>query len=365
MKKINCSDVLVAISVSLILSGCNKPAVETMPTAQNSPPATVTIMTFNVENLFDNSNDPGRNDSTFLPLGAKQSAEHKTDCGRIKVERWRNQCLDWDWSDEIVDRKLRAIAAAILQVNDGRGPDVLALQEVENIAILERLRTDYLGDAGYHPAILIEGHDIRGIDVAFLSRLPLVDEPQLHPFPKEGIDEKRRGDTRGILETTFELPGGALLTGFVVHFPAPYHPTGMRETAYTQLNQLKNSLPAGRMAFAAGDFNTTSTEDRDKDMLERLARPFWTVVHDEGCPGCRGSYYYARDDNWSYLDMILWSPAEISGADTTWAIRAGSFAIANNGPDQTTSEHRPARFELPDGAGISDHWPLIFMLESK
>ena len=365
MKKINCSGVLVAISMSLILSACSKPAVETMPTEQNSPPATVTIMTFNVENLFDNSDDPGRNDSTFLPLEAKQSDEHKTACGRIKVERWRNQCLDWDWSDEIIDRKLSAIAAAILQVNDGRGPDILALQEVENIAILERLRTDYLGDADYYPAILIEGHDIRGIDVAFLSRLPLVDEPQLHPFPKEGIDEKRRGDTRGILEATFRLPDGALLTGFVVHFPAPYHPTGMRETAYKQLNQLKTSLPAGRMAFAAGDFNTTSTEDRDKDMLERLARPFWTVVHDEGCPGCRGSYYYARDDNWSYLDMILWSPAGISGADATWAIRASSFAIANNGPGQTTSEHRPARFELTNGAGISDHWPLVFTLELK
>jgi endonuclease/exonuclease/phosphatase family metal-dependent hydrolase len=365
MKKINCTGVLVAISVSLILSACSKPAIETAPTAQNSPPATVTIMTFNVENLFDNSDDPGKYDSTFLPLEAKQSDEHKAACGQIKVERWRNQCLDWDWSDEIIDRKLSAVAGTILQVNDGRGPDILALQEVENIAILERLRTDYLGDAGYHPAILIEGHDIRGIDVAFLSRLPLAEEPRLHSFPTEGIDEERRGDTRGILEATFRLPDGALLTGFSVHFPAPFHPTGMRETAYTQLNQLKSSLPAGRMAFAAGDFNTTSREDREQDMLQRFARPLWSVVHDQGCPNCKGSQYYARDNSWSYLDMILWSPAEISGADTTWAIRAGSFAIANNGPGQTRSNHTPARFELPDGGGVSDHWPLIFTIELK
>ena len=161
------------------------------------------------------------------------------------------------------------------------------------------------------------------------------------------------------------MPDGTLLTGFAVHFPAPYHPTGMHETAYTQLNQLKSSLPAGRMAFAAGDFNTTSTEDREKNMLERFARPLWIVVHDQGCPGCLGSYYYARDNNWSYLDMILWAPAENSGEDTTWRIRAGSFAIANNGPDQVTTAHRPARFEAPDGTGISDHWPLIFTLELK
>lgn len=365
MKRNSCSGVLVTISVSLILSACSKPAVKTAPTAENFPPASVTIMTFNVENLFDTSDDPGRNDFTYLPLEAKQSDQHKTACGRIKVEHWRKQCLDWDWSDEIVDRKLGAVASAILQVDDGRGPDIVALQEVENIAILERLRTDYLGNADYHPAILIEGHDIRGIDVAFLSRLPLAEEPRLHPFPPEGIDETRYGDTRGVLEATFRLPDGALLTGYSVHFPAAYHPTEMRVAAYEQLNELKSSLPAGRMAFAAGDFNTTSTEDREKDMLERFARPFWAVVHDQGCAGCPGSYYYARGDNWSYLDMILWSPAEISGADTTWAIRAGSFAISNRAPGQVTSEGTTVGFELPAGTGVSDHWPLIFTIESK
>lgn len=324
---------------------------------------TVTIMTFNVENLFDNVNDPHKNDETFLALADKQSAAHKTKCAKIAVERWRNQCLDWDWNDEILEQKLAVIATAILQVNRGRGPDILALQEVENLGILERLRTEYLADAGYLPAILLEGHDIRGIDVAFLSRLPLAEAPRLHAFPRNGIDDNRRGDTRGILEATFVLPGGTLLTGYAVHFPAPFHPTGMRITAYQQLNEIRQALPDDRYVFAAGDFNTTSREDRDKDMLQRFARPFWSVVHEQGCDSCQGTQYYARDKSWSYLDMILWSPATARGTNATWSIRAASFAIANQGPGQLRENGTPARFELPEGSGVSDHWPIVFTIE--
>ncbi len=113
---------------------------------QSVTPATlmpaVTIMTFNVENLFDNVDDPGKDDATYLPLAAKQNDKHRQGCATIEVDHWREQCLYWDWSDELVERKLAVVAAAILQVNDGHGPDILALQEIENIRILERLRTE-------------------------------------------------------------------------------------------------------------------------------------------------------------------------------------------------------------------------------
>ena len=325
----------------------------------------VSIMTFNVENLFDNRNDSGKVDETYLAIEDKQSAEHIAECNLIEVERWRDQCLNWDWSDEIIERKLRVVAAAILQMNNGRGPDILALQEVENRAILERLRSDYLSAADYRPPILIEGHDARGIDVAFLSRLELAEPVTLYPIPFEDVDDKRIADTRGALEATFILPDGSLLTGYSVHFPAPFHPTIMREFAYKHLNELRRNLPQDRLAFAAGDFNTTATEDRDKSMLDRFARPDWTVVHDEPCDGCRGTTYYRPNDEWSYLDMILWSPVENSGADATWSIRAGSFAIANRVPGQVNSAGTTVGFEMPEGTGVSDHWPLIFSIELK
>jgi hypothetical protein len=345
----------------VLLVACSPSSSDTDSVA----PQTVTIMTFNVENLFDNQDDPGKNDSTYFALSDKQSDKHKAECATIEVKRWQDQCLYWDWNDKIIEQKLSVIAKAILQVNDGRGADIIALQEVENIGILERLRTEYLSDAGYLPAILIEGYDIRGVDVAFLSKLELANEAVLHRPDFSRFEEKRVLDTRGVLQADFVLPDGTILTGFSLHFPAPFHPIEMRDAAYEHLNQLRSGLPVGRPAFAAGDFNTPSREVRDQNMLGKHVRPGWIVAHELGCGECKGTQYYRPDDSWSFLDMILWSPGRISGAQATWKIRDNSVYVANGTPEQVREDGTPARFQLPEGSGVSDHWPLVMSIELK
>ena len=226
--------------------------------------------------------------------------------------------------------------------------------------MLERLRTEFLGDLGYLPSILIEGADNRGIDVAFLSRMPLAGTPVLHPLSLADFPERNR-DARGVLQADFLLPDGTVLTGFSVHFPAPYHPTGMRIAAYDHLNALLQALPDNHHAFAAGDFNTTSREDMDKRLLDRFARPSWTVAHDVGCEKCKGTQYYARDDSWSFLDMILLAAAR--GGNTTVRIRAESVQIANLNPAQVSASGTPERFNAARRVGVSDHWPMIATIE--
>jgi hypothetical protein len=39
--------------------------------------------------------------------------------------------------------------------------------------------------------------------------------------------------------------------------------------------------------------------------------------------------------------------------------------IANAYPEQVRDDGTPARFALPDGRGVSDHWPLHFTIEPK
>ncbi len=315
-------------------------------------------MTFNVENLFDTEDDIGKDDKAYLPLVVKQGAEHIKACQEIEVESWRDECLELDWNDDVLRHKLMALAETIRQV-DG-GPDIIAFQEVEKAALLDRLSKEYLADLGYGPAILIEGQDLRGIDVGFLSKLPLVGSPTLHALHFADFPE-READTRGILEATFRLPDGSLLTGFAVHFPAPFHPTAMRIAAYRLLNELRQAVPDEHSVFAAGDFNTVSTEAEATGILDQWVRPGWTIAHDAGCLGCRGSYYYARDDNWSYLDMILWSPAR--GENATWTIRADSFRVLNATAAQISATGAPARFSATTFTGVSDHWPLAVTLE--
>jgi len=320
----------------------------------------VTLMSFNVQNLFDNIDEPGKDDKAYLPLSAKQNDEHTAACNEIEVESWRDECLTLDWSDTALDHKLGVLAATIRQVNDGQGADVIAMQEVENVAILERLRKEYLDGLGYLPAILVEGTDNRGIDVAFLSKLPPEGEPKLHPLLIPEFPE-RQGDTRGVLQADFKMPDGSVLTGFSVHFPAPFHPTPMRVAAYEHLAALRDALPDHHHAFAAGDFNTTSSEDAREDLLDDYARPFWTVAHELGCGDCQGTYYYGRDGTWSFLDMILFSPAR--GENATTRIRADSVAISNGNPAQVSPDGVPQRYRSAERTGVSDHWPIIATIE--
>jgi endonuclease/exonuclease/phosphatase family metal-dependent hydrolase len=320
----------------------------------------VSVMSFNVQNLFDNVDDPGKDDKAYLPLAQKENDEHRAACNEIPVDRWRDECLHLDWSNEVLDFKLGVVADTIRQVAGGRGADIIALQEVENVAVLERLRTEYLGDLGYLPAILVEGSDNRGIDVAFLSKLPLVGEPTLHPLHLPDFPD-RQGDTRGVLQADFAMPDGTVLTGFSVHFPAPFHPTPMRVAAYEHLNALRDTLPDSHHVFAAGDFNTTSSEDKREQMLDRYARPHWTLAHDVGCDNCDGTHYYGRDGTWSFLDMILFSPGR--GENATARIRANSVEIANKTPAQVSIEGTPERFRSVDRTGVSDHWPMVASIE--
>jgi endonuclease/exonuclease/phosphatase family metal-dependent hydrolase len=326
---------------------------------ETSPPSSVTVMAFNVQNVFDNIDAPGKDDKAYLPIGEKQSEAHIAECNEIPVESWRDECLHLDWSDDAIDHKLNVVARAIQQVNNGRGPDIIALQEIENMSILERLRTAYLAESGYLPAILLEGTDNRGIDVAFLSRLPVLNSA-LHTFDLPAEFADRAGDTRGLLEATFELPDGSLLTGFSVHFPAPFHPTEMRVLAYEHLNKMSSQLPHEHNVFAAGDFNTASDEDKQHGMLDQFARPFWLVSND-ACSGCPGTQFYAREDKWSFLDMVLFSPS--ADAERAWTV--SSVEIANAFPAQVTADGTPNRYRSAERTGVSDHWPVLMTLEPR
>jgi len=328
--------------------------------AEETKVTSVTVMSFNVQNLFDNRDDAGKDDKAYLPIETKQNEDHQAACNEIPVESWRDECLNLDWSDLAIEVKLTSLANTIRQINNGKGADIIALQEVENVSILDKLRTEKLGDLGYLAPILIEGTDVRGIDVAILSKFPLADEPQLHPLVLPDFPD-RAGDTRGVLQATFVLPDESLLTAFSVHFPAPFHPTEMRVAAYQHLAGLLSALPDNHHAFAAGDFNTTSKEDTDVGLLDAHARPHWTLAHDVGCSDCRGSYFYHRDSTWSFLDMIFFAAA--SGAKTTAQIRGDSVSIANDYLPQVGENGTPERFSSEKGTGVSDHWPMIATVE--
>lgn len=316
----------------------------------------VGIMTFNVENLFDTVHDKGKEDYTFLPMSQKNTPAHKSYCASLERQNYRESCLNFDWTEARLEKKMDQLAKTVLQIQGGRGPDLLILQEVENRAVLERWNAGPLKPAGYGAPILIEGTDTRGIDVAIFSRLPLKGKPQLHDL---GLMRKyKRVDTRGVLEAAFELPGGEKITLLGVHFPMPAHPPDWREKSFVFLADLLKKKGKDALVVAGGDFNVPSAEDAQRKTLAKFVQPHWIVSHQVGCAGCMGTMYYPPKKEWSFFDMLLLSKKFGDGAKKGWHLDPASVRIPVGYAEQKDAQGTPKSFDLETGQGVSDHWPF-------
>lgn len=111
---------------------------------------TIRIGTFNCENLFARY----KFNSNVDPANA---AKNGFDINMTKFTILREP-----------EKMLTAKAIAALDA------DVIALEEVENLDVLKRFRNDRLKNLKYTYAILVDGNDPRQIDVAVLSRFPIV-----------------------------------------------------------------------------------------------------------------------------------------------------------------------------------------------
>lgn len=171
--------VKLALALSLacvfLWAGCAKPRAQSLPLAS----ASLTLATWNVNNLFDTVDGP-LEDKVLSP--------------------------------EQYATKLDSLAKVINAID----VDFLALEEVENVdcllALNERLARPYplLG--------LIEGNDPRGIDVAFLSRPPVrrVESHRAEELPQEKGVSERYLFSRDCLEVELETNPPLLL--FINHF---------------------------------------------------------------------------------------------------------------------------------------------------
>ena len=327
----------------------------------------ISVMTYNVDNLFDTVHDDGKDDIAFLPYADKQTAEHKALCAQITVYPWRQECLYLDWSNEVYEQKLARVAHTIQTINNGRGPDVLILEEIENIGVLNKLNNEYLSTSGYKTVVLIEGHDDRGIDQAVLSRLPLAEPAFNFPIPlvdRSGKSRKDPSNTRGLLRVILTLPDGQPLTVYGVHLPSGGTAHDLRVQALDFVNATRAKFTQAKgMAIVAGDFNINAKEDRQYSMWDDQLSD-WEVSHRIGCSGCIGTEYYKHEKQWSFLDAILFTKnmASKSARTKIWQVETGSVQTPTYDPEQLRDDGKPNVFDAKTGDGVSDHLPVFAIL---
>ncbi|MGE3108498.1 MAG: endonuclease/exonuclease/phosphatase family protein [Phycisphaerales bacterium] len=219
-------------------------------------PGTLRLATYNVENLFDDKDDPALS-GKHEDAGQTKPAEHA-----------------------------KAAAEAIKRID----ADVVALEEVESYDAVIAFRDMYLKDAGYRYVVSIDAGDERGIEQAVLSRFPLRDAKVWVRLPLGGVHPEKWGNQvnenagkpitfhRSPLCVTVEVPpaGGEPkeaergkgaesgkpyeLTVFVVHQKSGGPGTYWREKEAAKTVELAAELMKSdpdRNIVIVGDFNAT------------------------------------------------------------------------------------------------------------
>ncbi|MBS2017450.1 MAG: endonuclease/exonuclease/phosphatase family protein [Deltaproteobacteria bacterium] len=329
------------------------------------PEGEVLVASYNVEALFDTEKDHEKQDHEYLPTGF------------------------YAWDEQKLTKKLENLSRVVRAMNGGLGPDLLALNEVENVRIATRFRDELLPDLGYDTLVHLDTECMYGLDNAILSRFPLLEPARLHAVNDFRTEASRRA--RDILEATFDVHG-VPLTVFVNHWPA-----GEGRTAAQRLDigkQLRAHVerklraePFGAV-MVMGDFNATRDEAafgrrglHASSDAERVIDPDASVIlYDTRAPdsGEEAATHFTRpwpytgpEGEWKAIDHIFVSAGLLDAREErglTWVdgstvVFRPPFLLAEDGTPRTFFERgvKP-REQAIDRVGFSDHLPIVTRL---
>ena len=331
--------------------------------------SSISIMNYNVENLFDTLHDKGKNDYTWMPLSVKQaSPEIQQFCSSIRIPHYRRNCFELDWSEEVLKAKILNLAKVIKSYNQGRGADIIVFQEVENKRVLKQLVDIGLKGMGYKYISLIEGPDTRGIDIGMISRLPILSET-LH---KVDISEAQRGrTTRGILEVKFKL-GNKHITVFGNHWPSQGNNDKTRLIASEVLSKLIRGA-SSHLVLATGDFNQTKNDyphGINQNILP-LVEDVEELGRKDASETSPGTHWYRGV--WESLDRIFISKKSLQKTNiypdyNSFDIIDMNFMVTDlewTDFDSGTvyyDENIPWRYNSKKLVGFSDHLPVAITI---
>jgi len=278
------------------MSGCS---VSPRTPHNNSDDGYFRVGTYNVKDMFDDVDDPGKSDD----IGTDES-------------------------------RLRAIAEIILESEC----DILAMQEVENIDVLQDFNRDYL-DGSYSDVILIEGNDPRGIDVGVLSKFRI---SGVRSYRDREFAEGFTGSTikfsRDLLAVSFIDSRGDEWSLLTTHLKSGRggHNSIRRTSQADEVAKIVreggyvNSFGRG-LTILAGDLNAQPWAD-DLDSLADV--PFSDPGRD--FPS-RRTHASGR-----VYDYILLSP----DADSRYVV--GSYMIYSDSPSRDASDHNLVWLDIHD-----------------
>lgn len=314
-----------------------------------------TIVSYNLENLFDTIDTPDVIDEEFTPISEKE------------------------WTNERYQQKLRNLDYVLSHINPNELPEIIAVQEVENKSVLEDLIKQEALAKGNYGIVHKNSPDVRGIDVALLYRK---DDFKLLKY--KAIEVKFSFEpetkTRDILYVKGEL-NGELLHIFANHWSSrrggeiESEPKRVQSASIVR-KEIDKILKKDKNAkiIVLGDFNDTpfnksvnKTLRATNNLSLKSEGDLYNLMYNNALLG-KGSHAYRG--KWSMLDNIVVSYgllnakkgfSVIYGSSGTFFDEKTVFLNNKSGfwqPGRTYSGNRYY-------GGFSDHLPVYMQLKIK
>jgi hypothetical protein len=290
------------------------------------------------------------------------------------------------WTQEILTKKIAQLASVISKMNNGMGPDILGVCEVENIAVLQKL-VDALEPLNRDYYIVHEDtDDKRGIDVAVIF-----DEDKFDFEKKFSHTILKRESTRDIFQVnlkTEQTKQDLIVIGN--HWPSrmggeldsePYRMTAAETLSYWHMRILEEkekedvkNVPI----LVMGDFNdephnrsithyALATNSLEQILNPRVRNPLlYNLMWDLMATG-KGTHFGTE---FSMLDQFMVSKGLLLD-DSKLKVKLDTTSIIRFPEMIKTGYYQaPLRFGRPakDGInekGFSDHFPISVVLEEN
>ena len=314
---------------------------------------TLFISFWNLQNLFDTIDDPLKDDEEFLPSG--------------KIE----------WTLDRLEKKMYNHSRVLRLMNDGKGPDLLGVCEVENQAVLDSMVNKFLPDLNYKTAYL-ESPDNRGIDNGLIFKS---EKFKLLNVQADTVHLSDGWPTRLIFGVNLLTNDNKKITVFVNHWPS--RSGGQLESEPNRIAAAKTLRDAVDRIFLAdsnanifivGDFNDDPVnvsiletlraqpircDSLSADFEIESRRELFNLSYADFEKG-EGSFKYK--DTWNMLDQIIVSASPIIGNEFNYI--CNSFEIFKPELIVTKSgQYQGTPFPTYGGSrylgGYSDHFPVF------
>jgi len=313
----------------------------------------VTVVAYNVENLFDTINTPNKNDKEFTP----ESPKH--------------------WNTAKYEQKLRNLSYVLSHINRNELPEIIALEEVENRAVLEDLIKTGALKKGNYKIVHHESPDHRGIDVALLYRSDIVKYVSDKVFPVH-FDFDKKGATRDILKVVLKV-GNENWNVIVNHWPSRWGGEQKSAPKRAEAAKVARKIVDGILVknkkakiMLLGDFNDTPFNKSIENILDakdnfypQKQGELYNLMYDKALLG-KGTNAYGG--KYSMIDNLIVSYPFLNAKSGFKVSSSGvflnekiTFFNKKSGIWQPNRTYSRDRYY----GGYSDHLPIYVILKNK